>query len=54
MFTVPLIAPEPEAVQLEPTEAAHVQLWDVTPAGTGSETFAPTESDGPLFVTTIV
>src|SRR5262249_4702167 len=46
--------PVPNAEQLEPAEAAHVQLADVRAAGRASATVAPAMSPGPAFVTTIV
>ena len=38
----------------QPTEAAHVQVAAVIPAGKLSTTVAPTTFDGPLFFATIV
>ncbi len=52
--TVSAIAPVPVAVQVEPAVAAHVQEAVVIPDGSGSETVAPTASEGPAFETTIV
>jgi hypothetical protein len=53
-LTVSLIEPEPDALQLEPLEATHVHVAPVSEADSESETVAPTTSDGPLFVATIV
>src|SRR5262245_61803224 len=48
-----LIAPAPEAPQLDPGEAVHSQLACVSAGGNGSLTPAPTTSSGPAFATTI-
>ena len=53
-FTVSLMLPLPEAVQLEPADAVHVQVTPVKLAGIVSLTVAPVTSLGPLFVATIV
>ena len=52
--TVALIAPLPEAGHVPPPPPAHVQVIDVTPAGSASVTDAPVAVDGPVLVATIV
>ena len=53
-FTVSLMLPLPDALQLEPEDAVHVQVTLVRLAGIVSLTVAPVTSLGPLFVATIV
>jgi hypothetical protein len=48
------IDPEPDAGQLDPVVAVHVQVADVTDEGMVSATVAPVTVDGPLFDATIV
>ena len=52
--TVAAIFPEPEAVKLVPLDPDAVQLTEPKLAGKLSATLAPTASDGPLLLTTIV
>ncbi len=52
--TLSAIAPEPEAAQLDPTEATQLQLVVVIPVGSGSATAAPTTALGPALLTVIV
>ena len=55
MSTVVEIAPLPlVAAQLAPGDGTHVHVEAVSSATAGSETVAPTASDGPSLVTTIV
>jgi hypothetical protein len=46
--------PEPEAAQLAPGVAEHVQVMPVRPDGKVSVTVAPATSLGPALVTVIV
>src|SRR2546426_337996 len=48
------MSPEPEAGQLEPAEATHVQVMAWSFEEKVSVTVAPVTSEGPLFVTTTV
>ena len=48
-LTVSLIAPVPDAAQLPPPVAVHVQLAPTSDAGTLSTIVAPATADGPLF-----
>ena len=52
--TVAAMFPEPEAVKLVPLDPDAVQLTDPKLAGKLSLTVAPTASDGPPLLTTIV
>ena len=55
MSTVVTMAPTPlGSAQLAPTDASHVHVAAASSATAGSETVAPTASDGPALVTTIV
>ena len=53
-LTVAAMLPLPEAGQLEPAVAVHVQAVPVKVAGNVSVTVAPVITDGPAFVATIV
>src|SRR3954447_22197503 len=53
-LTEAAMLPVPEAGQDEPLEAVQVQAAPVKAAGKVSATEAPTTSEGPLLVTTIV
>jgi hypothetical protein len=53
-LTAAAILPLPEAGQLEPAVAEHVQVTPVSVAGNVSATVAPVITDGPAFVATIV
>ena len=46
--------PAPEAVHVPPVEPMHVHVAPTSDAGTLSLTVAPTASDGPAFVATMV
>src|SRR5205823_8170188 len=48
------MSPVPEAVQVERSEAVHVQDAPVSADGTASCTVAPSASEGPPFATVIV
>ena len=52
--TLSEIAPVPAAAQSAPPVAVQVQLMLVAPAGSASVTVAPTTSDGPALLTTMV
>jgi len=52
--TLLLIAPLPAAGQTAPAAPVHVQLIEVTLAGTASVTVAPVTVDGPKLLTTTV
>src|SRR5947199_179102 len=52
--TVAAMLPVPEAVKLVPADPVAVQLTPPKTAGKLSATLAPTASDGPLLLTTIV
>jgi len=54
MFTVALRFPAPDAGQLDPAEAAHVQVTPVSAAGNTSATVAPVTAVGPAFDAAIV
>ena len=49
-----LIAPVPDAVQLPPPVAVHVQVAPTSDAGTLSTIVAPVTADGPPFEAVIV
>src|ERR671930_246993 len=53
-LTLAAILPLPEAGQLEPADAAHVQVTPETCAGKLSVTVAPVTALGPALLTTIV
>ena len=53
-LTVAAMLPLPEAGQLEPAVAVHVQAVPVKVAGNVSVTDAPVITDGPAFVATMV
>src|SRR6266550_3513672 len=53
-FTKALRLPLPLAGQLEPTEAAHVQVTELSCAGKTSLTVAPTTALGPALLAPIV
>jgi hypothetical protein len=54
-LTIADTLPVPEGgTQIDGAEAVHVQVAPASPDGRVSATVAPTTSDGPLFVTTIV
>ena len=46
--------PLPDAVQLPPPAATHVQVMPVSVAGKVSETVAPETAEGPAFLATMV
>ena len=54
MLTEAEMLPEPDAGQLDPAEAVHVQAAPVRLAGNVSVTVAPVIADGPAFEATIV
>jgi hypothetical protein len=54
MFTVALMSPAPDAGQLDPADAAHVQVTPVSAAGNTSATVAPVTAVGPAFDAAIV
>jgi hypothetical protein len=54
-LTIADTLPVPDVgAQTDGRDAVQVQVAPVSPVGSGSATVAPTTSDGPLFVTTIV
>lgn len=53
-LTAAAMLPLPDAGQLDPAVAEHVQLVPVRVAGNVSVTVAPVITDGPAFVATIV
>ena len=53
-LTDALMLPLPEAGQVDPAVAAHVQVTDESVAANVSETVAPTIAEGPAFEATIV
>ena len=54
MLTEAEMLPEPDAGQLDPAEAVHVQVAPVRLAGNVSVMVAPVIADGPAFEATIV
>jgi hypothetical protein len=52
--TMAAILAVPDTEQLDPTDAAQVQVAWMSPVGGGSLTVAPTTAAGPWLVTTMV